>query len=86
MLFMMIDIVTHVSQITRFMKNGCFIDVVHMDTCLILQEIVIAPNQSLQVKGDHQEPSCIVQVMHLGIHAHNLQYDVTCLVHISVWN
>ena len=72
MLFMMIDIVTHVSQITRFMKNGCFIDVVHMDTCLILQEIVIAPNQSLQVKGDHQEPSC--KYKYKGIHAHNLQY------------
>ena len=60
MLFMMIDI-TH---LTNYM-----IYEFHMNN-FILQEILIAPNQSLQVKGDHEEPSC--KYKYKGIHVHNV--------------
>ena len=43
----------------------------HMNT-FILQGILIVPNQSLQVKDDHEEPSC--KCKYKGIHVHNVQY------------
>ena len=63
MLWVMLIDITHLTNhmIYEFRMNT-----------FILQEILIAPNQSLQVKGDHEELSC--KCKYKGIHVHNVQY------------